>query len=296
MQVRLLGMEWEIGGGVSAQQFFHHLTSLNGKGVTLGYYERLLYSGERDGYFVGLFVTQKDQRKTCEVEKSSNQQFRITVRSLAKNTKLADFNFFVVNTKTLRGLYQYYHNSCSIPQFGTFCQREYDALSSKLCSREIRNGENERAAQRKYDGSMSCSVLVRPEKLGSLLSELSRISTFEFSYKTFAVNEPIFSQVADDVTTESHVMRFSKDGLVSKLRQAIVALVNDYGIGRGKVTGKDFDGLERTVRLLNTPDSFGERTHEHVTDQKNFTLDDIRESPFIDDMLSIAHQFKSHFE
>lgn len=296
MNVKLLGMEWEMEGGVPANQFFQHLKSLNGKSVKFGGYDRLLYSGDRDNYYVGLFVTQKDQRKTCEVERSADKRFRITVRSLAKNSKLADFNFFVVNKNTLRGLYQHYHTSCSIPQFGNFCSREYDGLSNKLCSEEIAKGANEKATRAKYADSMSCSVLVRLEKLPALLAELSRISAFEFAYKSFAVNEPIFAQVADDVTTEWHTVRFSKDGAFDKVRRAIVDLVKHREIGRGKITGKDDEGLERTIKLFNTPDFFGERVHEAVADQKNFTLDDIGQSPFIGELLDLAHESKEHFE
>ncbi|MBL9085460.1 MAG: hypothetical protein JNK76_26885 [Planctomycetales bacterium] len=300
MKVTVLGMEWEIDGGISLSDYFANLTKGQGKSVVHGDYERLLYVGALSDFYVGLFVTQKDQRKQCEVEKSADQKFRITVRDLKANSHLADFNFFVLNKtekredgkSKYRGLFQYYHNSCSLTQFGVFCANRYGEQSYQAEAAAVRGGMAKSTAAKKFSGSLTCVPLVRPEALSDLLKELEHIKTFEFSYATFVKNGSYFAH-EDDVKSVKNEVRFSREGVVRSIAAGIGRMIEGLGIAKGKVVGVDESGLERTVKLLNTPDSYGGKlTYEEVAEEKNFPLDAIEKSPFIGELAEIARKNK----
>jgi hypothetical protein len=127
MQAHLVGFLWELGKGISLNEFFAHLKSQHNVATKFGSYDRLLYISERDDYFLGLFLTVKDQRKVPEIQQAG-EDYIVKVRDLDDDSSLIDFNFFAVNKTSAKGLYQHYHNSCSLNQFGLFCRRHYDDL------------------------------------------------------------------------------------------------------------------------------------------------------------------------
>lgn len=138
MQAHLMGFLWETGAGITLEDFFKHLAKLKDVETAYANYNRLLYVGERGNYYLGLFITIKDQRRSPEIKNESGV-YKINVRSLEEGTNLVDFNFFVINKTTQRGLYQHYHHSCSLNQFGIFCQRQYEDLKQARIDAELKD-------------------------------------------------------------------------------------------------------------------------------------------------------------
>jgi hypothetical protein len=171
MQAHLMGMIWELGNGISLDQFIAHLATLKDVPVKFNSYDRLLYVGDKGDYYLGLFLTVKDQRKFCEIQQDGGE-FTITVRSLEERSNLMDFNFFIVNKNTGRGIYQHYHQSCSANQFGVFLQRQYDDLKEFKKEMELQGVGGDEAPRKekkrvdaRYKGTFKLVVMVRKEKL-----------------------------------------------------------------------------------------------------------------------------------
>ena len=92
------------------------------------------------------------------------------------------------------------------------------------------------------------------------------------------------------------VIRFNNDAAALTIRQGIMSVVRALGLTRGRVVGKDRQGLERAYKLLNTPDSFGQFEHDDLADENKFNLLKGEDSAFVSDMLKAAHDNKVIFE
>lgn len=290
MKTQLMGFSWELGRGISIDEFFEHLATLKGQPEKFGDYDRLLYVGSRDGYYVGLFLKIKDQKRSTEIT-GSGDQFKVTVRSLAEGTNLVDFNFFIINKVTCRGLYQYYHQSCSLNQFGLFCSQQYDGLKESRIETDLKqHGGDEAPAkmQRKvksqYKGSLRWENIVRSEKLEELLAALDTIKFFDFTLTTIDDSDALLTPLKPFAKKQRRIVRFrpSSDGVVN----AIVSIVKSRGITQGRVGGVDAQNRECVYRLLENPDKFGEFEYDDIADETVFNLEEVEKSPFFDKMLA----------
>jgi hypothetical protein len=118
VKVRFLGFTIDCKGELTLAQLMNFVKDQDAYGFAG--YQRLIRAAEKDGYFVGLVVTFKTQRRICELEK---EELVIQVRELEAGKSIVDFNFFVINQATGRGLYQHYHHSMSLQRFGTLLDR-----------------------------------------------------------------------------------------------------------------------------------------------------------------------------
>ena len=137
MKVDLTGFAWTVGNGVSLAELFDHLKTVAGTAVSFLGATRLLYLGEKGAYHTGLFLTMRDEKKVCEIQKAPKGEFKVTVRQLAAGKNIVDFNFFLVHKRTGKGIYQYYYRSAGLTQFWLFCRRYYEDLRSAGRSQEL---------------------------------------------------------------------------------------------------------------------------------------------------------------
>ena len=133
MRVKFLGFRFECSSVISLKKYFKAIEAENFSTRKLGIYERYYLANTtfNPKYFVGLFVTVKDQKKFCELTKKKGK-LCIKVNNLKDNSTLMHFNFFVMNKETGFGLFQHYHNSCSANQFGLFNNRIYNSQKKVL--------------------------------------------------------------------------------------------------------------------------------------------------------------------
>jgi hypothetical protein len=300
VQARLLGFILEFGKGVTFTEFMGYLHSLCDQQIKYGEYQRLIYIGEKDNYYLGLFLTVKDQRKFCEI-KEQDGEFKITVRSLQERSNLTDFNFFIINKSTARGMYQHYHQSCSLNQFGIFLNRQYEDLRDVHVETELSDVPEDdkrqrKAVEKKYKGRLKLEVMVRPEKLEEILEQLEKIQFFNFDFATLVSKEPLFNPITKYVKKESHRLRFNTEVVADGLGGHIASVVKSLAIKRGRVGGLDAEGKERTFQLLENPDNFGNFEYDDLADETTLNIKDVEKSPFFATMLDIATKNATMFQ
>lgn len=301
MQARLFGFIWQLGNGIALDEFMAHLKARHGTEVKYGNYGRLLYFGERQNYHVGVFLTIKDQRKFCEIT-SNRGEYRVAVRDVTDGSNLVDFNFFAINKTTGHGVYQHYHNSCSLNQFCLFCKREYDDLHEKKTEEALAaytggaNAAQTRAVNRQFKGSLKWQLMVRNEALSELLEELDKISCFEFELATLTAKEPKFTPLAPHIKKEVHKIRFRAGSGLEIIKRTVATAVNDLHIKEGKVIGRDSGGLEKVLKLMENPDSFGRFEYEELADETVLNLASIENSTFFDKVFEAIEANQGLFE
>lgn len=286
-----MGFIWETGKGITLDEFFTHLAKLKDTPIRFANYDRLLYVGTRGGYHVGLFLKIKDQRRSPEIMNDSGV-YKISVRELNEGSNLCDFNFFAINKATGRGMYQHYHQSCSLNQFGIFCQRQYEDLRQEKVDGELvplggdsAGAKDKLRIESKYKGTLTWENMVRPESLDKLLEELAKIKFFEFNATAITAQEPLVGPLSKFAKREKRSFRFSPTADSDGLRGAIVHVVKTGQILRGRVGGVDAEDRERVFRLIENPDTFGEYEYDEIADETTLNVKQVEKSPFFDLML-----------
>lgn len=192
-----------------------------------------------------------------------------------------DFNFFLINKNTGYGLYQHYHNSFSINQFGLFLGDSYKRLVGIETQKAIesireqdRTDKLRNEIKKKYAGTLDFSVLVRKENLATLLEGFETFSSFEYDYTTFTAEEDEFTPLSDDIARERKKLSFKRNTLASKVKDKLVVLVSKLSPDSGKIVGKDSLGLTKMIKLLDNPDNFGEYDYDDLVQSFDFDIGD----------------------
>ncbi len=188
MQVRFLGFNFSIDSkSLTLDDYVNNMIGRHGQSYKLSEHDRFLYfnSTYSENYYVGLLVTVKDQKTFCELVRNSGKLV-VRVNELDENTNLMDFNFFIINKVTGLGVYQYYHQSCSLNSFGHFNNRRFSEFNDYMIETEIaetpqqlRTPAKEKSIKFKYRGKLSWEILVRSENLKNLIQEFQRELHFQ---------------------------------------------------------------------------------------------------------------------
>lgn len=305
MKIKLIGFELTQ-GAVNLDDFFEHIAKKNGKEHKYGYAQRILYLAENKKFHLGLLLTAKANRRICELAKSGSG-FSISVRELLIDSRLVDFNFFVVRKSTGRGIFQYYWGSASLSSFGGLLHKHYRELS------DLRKGEALAAAggdaapkskqkeiREKFRQPLNCFPLYTEDDFSRLVQNLSKISSVTFSFAKLATNESWFTPDSDAVTREKRTFSFSKDGSVRSIAKAVIAAVRHKDSAKfddASVYGLDLtSGQDVVYNLSENIDSLATLEFDEVANDKTLSIPDIEKSTFFETMLRIAGENPVMFE
>lgn len=248
MKVRFVGLNITTGDGIGQKDFVDYLISQNGVAIDYKDYERRCYVEKtvNEKYYIGLFLTIKDQKKFCELRDNGT----VAMGTLADGSNLMDFNFFIINKSNGSCMYQHYHQSCSANQFGAFLKQRFRTLQDQYLKNEkdqksTLTTKEKSSISEKYKKSLSWDLIVRPEKIDAILAELDTIQTFVIDFSSLEEKEPPFTPMKNYVTRERKSFVFARKTPASVLTPVLRDIISLCDISRGKVTGKDFDGIEK---------------------------------------------------
>lgn len=254
MKIRFFSFDFDTSKYLTKEDFLQYLLSCNEGDFDLGGKRRIFYLQEHSDnkHYVGLLVTIKDH-KTYTTLKAK----KIKISDVGKDQDLIELNYFVMHKKSMRVLYQYYHQSCSLNQFILFLNMHHRQKAEAWIEVELKKQDalppKKRKSKRKLAqefGQLMYSVTVRPEDLPTLLEDLSQISTFEYPIQTL--------EVAGKKSTQplsGHVQRiiqritFNRDGTLNEKRKALLKYIKDKKISKGTVRGPDSGDVPRVIDL-----------------------------------------------
>lgn len=306
MLVRFLGFNFSTdAANMSIDDYVKYMTTKVNQDYELGEHKRFIFfnTTHSQDYYVGLLVTVKDQKTFCELV-SKDKKLMVKVSELDEDSSLMDFNFFVINKLNGIGLYQHYHQSCSVNSFGYFNNRRFSEYRKEAIDSEIAQIPEDKISEakkkkvrEKYKGSLSWEVLVRKEKLSELIQQLKRVKAFEYSFGTLTVQEEEFNPLKGFVKKETTTLSFTSQSPVQVLADAITKIVATNDIEDGKVIGIDAEGIDRVLRLTDNPDNFGEYDYDELAPKINsLDIDQFEQSWVIKELLAKCNEYKHIFE
>ena len=282
------------------------LSSLSAKIEEVDEHGRFLFidSDTDTHYHLGLVVTVKNQKQFCEL-KESNGEFRVIVSNLDSDSSIMEFNFFVLHKETRRGIYQHYHQSCSVGQAMLLIQKHHKSLVhelrnqrvSELQSQGSRTDRAEKTADKEYSERLKWSQLVRKEALAEILEELKEIKSLEVDLLYLEPDGAEFNQLSGLVRRQRRKFTFAKLPKLNELIPAITSVVNTLKIHRGKIAGVDTDGIDRFVKIKDNPDVFGEYDYDEVAKRiDNLEVKTFSKSWVIGELLRVCKANTAMFE
>lgn len=306
MLVRLVGFQLKVEGkgGLSLASFSNSLAAVNPREPDGNGSRRLLFLNNQHhpDYCAGLVVTVKDHRTYCELVNSGGSLL-VKVNELDHDSSLMEFNFFVFNKATGAGLYQHYHQSCSANSFGDLTKKRFlDYKRTSIRSGlDTAGGNVSEADKKKIEGQfankLKFSVLVRKEALKELIAEMKRVKAFQYALVTPEVPQDAFAPLKPFVKMKSERLTFNVKTPTSFVADAIEAFVSTNSLQRGCIEAVDEEGIDRVIKIMNNPDSFGEYDFDDLVPKLNaLNLTNFEESWVIQELISKCKDNVAAFE
>lgn len=308
MKIRFHGFRIYPGGGLPLAEFGELLKAASSgkKEYLFNDHNRLfLCEGDVDEeFYTGLLITAKDQRSFPQLLNEEGK-LSIKVSELAEGSRLMDFNFFVINKKTFCGLYQHYHASCSLAQFGVFLRQEFykpeqekralEKIKSLMATGGFSRESAEAIAAKTFKKRMGFDLFFKPDDFLKIISAMNEIKQFQFDISTVTAIQKTFSPGIELKRVQEQVA-FANPSLVQKISSKIGSFVKKNGITKGKVITVDPNGEIYPVYLHRNIDGFGEFDFDEVTAEIELdVLEEFATCPVVTNLVVAARANKALF-
>lgn len=266
MKVRRIGVSLTNNNKtIRFADFINYMISSNGERSGFENGERFFLFHEDEVFFSGVVLTFKDQRRDCRA-RFQDGQFTIHTSDILNDEKLIDFNFFAVKRNSLKGLYEYYHNSCSIHIFFTYLRNKFNQLKadkvSEYTADNIALGRDKAETKGKkiYSGRLSTKVLIDERDIPTVLAEYAKVKKIEMSFdaRQFTIGHAVALQRSSRDVKVAFNITNSEQSNITRLTQGVVELAESAGFKKGSVSTIDSNDVERTISILNCPKHLGD--------------------------------------
>jgi hypothetical protein len=290
MKVRRIGVSLKNNNKtIRFSDFINYMISFNGERMGFEGGERFFLFNEDESFFSGVVLSFKDQRRDCRA-RFQDGQFTIHTADILDDEKLIDFNFFAIKKNSLKGLYEYYHNSCSVHVLFALLRNKFNLLKADKISEYIANNialgreKAEAKGKRVYTGRLSTLILVDDRDIPTVLAEYEKVKKIEmlFDAQQFAIGHAVALQRSSREVKVSYNITSSEQSNIQRLSQGVVELAGSVGFKKGSVSTVDGDDVERTISILNCPKRLGECDFETLAHRiDGLTVDNFHENEIL---------------
>jgi hypothetical protein len=304
MEVGIYGYEWFPGGGVSIDILNDSLAVENQEGMVFDRYQRNLFFVEKGEYWAGIFVTSKDQTKVTELF-NDRGELKAEIRELPAGHKPMDFNFFVLNPQSMKGVYQHYYGAASLGVFCRFVRSNYNKLRDGKIKEAIQRGGGDgisnkakKSIKKSFGKPFKYAQIIRKESLEQLIEQFKHITEFSFYADSYFPEEKAFTGVSKHYRSHLQRFTFSRKSKVSLIGGAVIKAVRGADLDRFSIKGIDEDNDNWTVKAdidLQVPDCFKKYDYEDIVTEENLDFANIGNAPIIKDLIAIMHSHQAVF-
>lgn len=306
MLVRFVGFSIEVPDSLPLSELMASLAAEKANFEHVDDIGRFMYidNTSNSKYYLGLMLTVKNQRTFCELKENGGAP-KIQVNSLDDDSKITEFNFFVINKASGIGLYQYYHQSCSISQAMRSMKKKFlrlrDVKKEVAKTSAQADGKTEGVAKKiagkKYSGTFKWQVLINKSSLPVLLAEMKRIKALELDFAYLEPEQKMFRPLTGYVNKHRRKFSFSSQAPLQGLIDAVSSSVDEADSESGRVFAVDESGIDRVIRIQNQPDSFGEYDYDELASHiSDLAVTDFASSWVTDKLIDICDDHKTIFE
>ena len=165
-------------------------------------------------------------------------------------------------------------------------------LTQALDAVPQKTSKRAKAARAAHRGGMKVIVIVRKEQLDELL-ERYKVTAFSFDVSVVSVPDPDYAPLKQFARRHTTRVRFGRDAPFAPLINYINAKSQSPEVSDGKVECIDEDGITRTFRLAQNPDTFGSFKFDDIAD--TITIDNFHEASLFDAMMKAMSDNRAVF-
>lgn len=236
-----------------------------------------VYANEK-GYYCGLVISIKNVRRFCTLTEDEEVSLLSTFQ-LSEKERMVDFNFFVIDSVKGVGLYQYYHNSCSLPTFNTMMRNQYYGYIADSKKKEIARLKSSGSKiphphdlAKKYKAQMTVSIFERKDAFEDKIRTMREIESITVS--VVDVTQPAFSTIKSSIRRANLSYFMSKTDTIFNRVNAAITILSQYSPLRASATGLDAYGSDVTYKLDKDFDRFATFEYDNLASELNIDIKD----------------------
>lgn len=269
---------------------------------------RLLFvdTDSYNDYYVGLVITAKDAKTYCQLKQDADGSMKLVVSDLDPDSSLMEFNFFIVKKDNGIGLYQYYHQSCSMngtmkllnQRFNIVHRQKVEEAKELYIKTENLSKKKATAkANAENHDRFKWQMLVSEEKLSKILAHMKRIKALELNFSTLGAETDEFRGLKDHVVKNTQRFLFSQQSKFRDLVKNVMTCVNNSDADSGRVIAIDINDNEQTFNISENLDIFGVYDFDDITKEiDSLNIDDFASSWMIEELINICEERSEYFK
>lgn len=269
---------------------------------------RLLFidASTHNDFYVGLVITAKDAKTYCQLKKDAGGALKVVVADLDDDSSLMEFNFFVIKKDNGIGLYQHYHQSCSMNGTMKLLKQRFniihrqkveEAKSLYINTEKLSKKKATTKANAEHHDRFKWQMLVSDEKLNKILAHMKRIKALELNFSTLEAEADEFRGLKDHVVKNTQRFLFSQQSKLLDLVRNVITCVNDSDADSGRVIAIDINDNEQTFDIEENLDIFGVYDFDDVSKKIDaLAIDDFANSWMIKELISICNKRSEYFK
>ncbi|MFC4677481.1 hypothetical protein [Desulfovibrio legallii] len=281
MNINFQAFKWRCNcSALPMEKFLAENALLNGINLN----NRILYYIEGDDFWRGLVLTVKNMKKFTKIVNSSGK-IRLDIHKLEKNEHIADFNFFIIDKNTGCGMYQHYHNSCSLNIFNAINKDRYLKIKNKLYEDAKIQLENENKPLKQikndlkiFNETIECSIIERNGSFVERVALMKSAKEAEIEFEILDTTKDEFVAIMPHMRRLKYQLFFNKESPMNLLIEGLTRTFKGAKLKKAKVVGIDEHGNDAVYKLLNDFDRFGSFDYEAMVPALSLDQDKVKES------------------
>ena len=283
MQINFQGFSWDISPNSNLITLSNILESMSNNKENNQ--NKLIFTLKKNDLWHGVIISIKDMKKYSKLINKDGVH-ALEIQNLDKDEKMADFNFFIFDEKKKRGLYQYYHHSCSLMSFNNIVKKYFTKYREKLKEKKMKEYSNQNLSKYKMRKNISklglnslifkSYILEKEKTFFERMASISYLSKASFEFDIISVNDTFFSPISTKIKRARYDLSFDKKLFNKNLIQNLIDIIKEKKLKNAKVNGIDEDGNEIAYKLLNDFTSF--ETIDYDDYAEKFDLNNIEQS------------------
>ena len=267
---------------------------------------QILYVTQENGFYLGVLLTIQDRDRFFTLKRQLGKII-VTEEQLEKGSQIADFNFFIIDSRSGIGIYQYYRKSYSLNKFlyrlsvyynSYFKIKKRGALNA--AQSEGKNKEQIKRIANNYIGWLKTSIVERKGKLEERIALLKDIYSVNYSYEEFTYDPdseknpllPVARNINYEVALKPNVAFSDKF-------DAVKGFINKFKLSRASVKGRTQDGEDVVYKMFKDYDKFDSYDYDDLFTSMTIDSEHIHYSlvnnDIITSLISCFHKNKIHF-
>lgn len=261
MQVKTSAFTLSI-QGITLEEYLSYLRD----NYTYSLEKRFLIVDKIDGkenLWGGFLLTMRDEKETAQVRLDGNR-LEVILAKVQDGFDNGLFNFFLINTKTTKGLYQTYQHSAPITKF--FFHLNH--LVNKYASDRRRN-----------DITFSPSPLFRKEAFEEYVKKFDTIKEIIIEPSYYKAREPFYQGLSSEADRYVHTFKYYQYSprSVEKIVDSLIGIFNKNKPKALKIKGKIGD-LERLYDVANDVEIYDQMDYNEWVKNLAYSVNDIKDA------------------